>query len=100
VIQPAAERLSASSVGAHLWIGVSGWTYDSWCGRFYPTALPARRRLEYASRRFNSLEVNASFYGLLTPETYRRWRFAHAPRDALSLARRLGGRGGGRRSIR
>ena len=79
MIQPAAERLSASSVGAHLWIGVSGWTYDSWRGRFYPTDLPARRRLEYASRRFNSLEVNASFYGLLTPETYRRW-YHEAPR--------------------
>jgi uncharacterized protein YecE (DUF72 family) len=56
-----------------LWIGVSGWTYDSWRGPFYPATLPARRRLVYASRHFNSLEINSSFYGLLRPETYRRW---------------------------
>jgi len=55
-----------------MWIGVSGWTYDSWAGSFLPAGLPARRRLEYASRRFNCLEGNASFYSLLTPETCRR----------------------------
>jgi uncharacterized protein YecE (DUF72 family) len=54
-------------------IGLSGWSYDGWDGSFYPVGLPDRRRLAYASRRFNSLEVNGSFYGLLTPETYRRW---------------------------
>ena len=59
--------------GRTRWIGVSGWTYDSWKGPFYPPGLPASRRLEYASRRFDSLEVNASFYGLLTPSVYRTW---------------------------
>jgi uncharacterized protein YecE (DUF72 family) len=62
-----------------MWIGVSGWAYDSWKNVFYPPGLAARRRLEYASRRFNSLEINASFYGLLTPETYRRW-YRETPR--------------------
>ncbi|PYN32934.1 MAG: hypothetical protein DME01_19980 [Candidatus Rokuibacteriota bacterium] len=56
-----------------MWIGVSGWTYDSWDGAFYQAGFPARRRLEYVSRRFNSVEIDASFYSLLTPETYRRW---------------------------
>ena len=79
MIRPAAGCLTASPAGAHLWVGVSGWTYDSWRGSFYPAALPARRHLEYASRRFNSLEVNASFYSLLTPETYRRW-YRETPR--------------------
>jgi uncharacterized protein YecE (DUF72 family) len=62
-----------------VWIGVSGWTYDSWVGPFYPVGQPAERRLAYASRRFNSLEINSSFYGLLTPETYRRW-YQETPR--------------------
>jgi hypothetical protein len=52
---------------------------------FYPPGLAARRRLEYASRCFNSLAINASFYGLLTPETYRRWyRESRAAFDSRS----------------
>jgi uncharacterized protein YecE (DUF72 family) len=59
---------------AEIRIGVSGWSYDPWRGAFYPEGLPRRRELEYASRRFNSIEVNGSFYSLLRPETYRRYR--------------------------
>lgn len=56
-------------------IGVSGWSYGHWRkGAFYPEGLAQRRELEYASRRFNSLEINGSFYSLLKPETYRRYR--------------------------
>jgi len=54
-------------------VGLSGWSYDSWRGEFYPDDLPRRRELAYASRRFNSLEVNGSFYSLLKPDTYRGW---------------------------
>jgi uncharacterized protein YecE (DUF72 family) len=54
-------------------IGVSGWSYDSWRGKFYPDDLPRRRQLEHASRRFNSIEINGSFYSLLKPEIYRGW---------------------------
>lgn len=54
-------------------IGVSGWTYASWRGEFYPEDLPRRRELEYASRQFDTIEINGSFYSLLKPETYRGW---------------------------
>lgn len=60
-------------------VGVSGWSYDGWRGPFYPEDLPKRRELEYASRRFASLEINGSFYGLLKPDTYRRW-YEESPR--------------------
>jgi uncharacterized protein YecE (DUF72 family) len=60
-------------VVARCWIGVSGWAYRSWRGKFYPEDLPSRRYLEYASRRFHSLEINGSFYSLQRPRTYRRW---------------------------
>jgi len=43
-------------------IGISGWRYAGWRGVFYPPGLPQRRELEYASRRFGSLEINGSFY--------------------------------------
>jgi uncharacterized protein YecE (DUF72 family) len=55
-------------------VGVSGWSYDEWRGDFYPPDLPIKQQLRYASRRFDSIEVNGSFYSLLTPETYERIR--------------------------
>jgi uncharacterized protein YecE (DUF72 family) len=54
-------------------IGISGWSYAGWRGPFYPDDLPVRRQLHYASRRFNSIEINASFYRLQTPDSYRSW---------------------------
>ncbi len=56
-------------------IGVSGWNYDHWRnGRFYPQNLPRTRELEYITRQFNSAEINGSFYSLLSPGTYEKYR--------------------------
>jgi len=54
-------------------IGISGYDYKPWRGRFYPDDLPARRWLEYASRRFNSVELNGTFYSLKSPAVFERW---------------------------
>ena len=61
-------------------IGISGWTYTPWRGVFYPSGLQHRRELEYASRQFNSIEINGSFYSLQTPSSYRRW-YEETPDD-------------------
>src|SRR5688572_28858475 len=58
---------------ADLRIGISGWNYRSWRGVFYPKGLAQRRELEYASRQFNSIEINGTFYSLQRPEYFRRW---------------------------
>lgn len=58
---------------ADIRIGTSGWSYDHWRGNFYPEDLPQSRRLEYLARRFNSVEINGSFYGLLSPQTYVKY---------------------------
>lgn len=58
---------------SQLRLGISGWNYDNWRGTFYPDDLPQRRQLAYASRYFNSIELNGSFYALQRPDTYRRW---------------------------
>jgi uncharacterized protein YecE (DUF72 family) len=55
-------------------IGLSGWTYKGWRGVFYPPKLPQRRELEYAAGRFNSIEINGTFYGLQKPDAFARWR--------------------------
>ncbi len=54
-------------------IGISGWNYGPWRGRFYPKGWPHHRELEYASRQVSSIEINGSFYSLQRPESYQRW---------------------------
>jgi uncharacterized protein YecE (DUF72 family) len=54
-------------------IGISGWRYAPWRGRFYPKDLAQRRELEYASAQFPSIELNGSFYSLQRPESYAAW---------------------------
>jgi len=61
-------------------VGVSGWRYPPWRGAFYPTGLPQRRELEYASRVFDTIEINGSFYSLQRPEYYAQW-YAQTPAD-------------------
>jgi uncharacterized protein YecE (DUF72 family) len=56
-----------------IYIGISGYNYPSWRGSFYPQNLPARRWLEYASRQFNSIELNGTFYSLKSPAVFQRW---------------------------
>lgn len=55
------------------YVGISGYIYPNWRGVFYPDDLPARRELEYASRQFNSIELNGTFYSLKWPAVYNRW---------------------------
>jgi uncharacterized protein YecE (DUF72 family) len=57
-------------------IGISGWSYAGWRGVFYPKGLPHVRELEFASRIFNSIEINGSFYSLQRPTSYQRWSTA------------------------
>lgn len=54
-------------------IGISGWTYPPWRGKFYPKGLPHKRELSYAAEHFRSVEVNGTFYGLQRPEAFARW---------------------------
>ncbi len=63
-------------------VGISGWIYAPWRGRFYPPGLPHRRELEYASRAVSTIEINGSFYSLQSAASYRRWAAA-VPEDFL-----------------
>ncbi len=60
-------------VMARALIGTSGWAYKSWRERFYPANLPSRRYLEFYGREFPTTELNASFYRLPSPQTFRNW---------------------------
>jgi uncharacterized protein YecE (DUF72 family) len=55
-------------------IGIGGWTYPPWRGTFYPPDLPQKRELEYASSHLGAIEINATFYGRQSPQSWERWR--------------------------
>jgi uncharacterized protein YecE (DUF72 family) len=54
-------------------IGCSGFSYRQWRGPFYPEGLPSRRWLEHYATRFDTVEINATFYRLPTRETVEHW---------------------------
>ena len=55
-------------------IGVSGWLYGSWRGRFYPPGLRHKDELAWVSRKVASIEINGTFYSLQRPACFRTWR--------------------------
>jgi uncharacterized protein YecE (DUF72 family) len=61
-------------------IGISGWRYAGWRGVFYPENLPQKRELEYAAKRFRTIEINGTFYSLQKPELFRAW-YEATPED-------------------
>src|ERR1700721_3598895 len=68
----APDTLSAYRPGK-IHIGISGWRYKGWRGVFYPDKLPHRRELEFASRTFDTIELNGTFYSLQSPLSFSRW---------------------------
>ena len=61
-------------------IGISGWRYAPWRGRFYPEGLAQVDELAFASRMLSSIEINGSFYSLQRPSSYEAWR-VQTPKD-------------------
>jgi uncharacterized protein YecE (DUF72 family) len=54
-------------------IGCSGWNYDDWRGTFYPAGEPRRRWLEVYAERFDTVEVNTTFYRLPNRDAVAAW---------------------------
>jgi uncharacterized protein YecE (DUF72 family) len=54
-------------------IGISGWNYKGWRGKFYPPKLPHKKELAYAAGLFPSVEVNGTFYSLQRPSSFLTW---------------------------
>jgi uncharacterized protein YecE (DUF72 family) len=63
-------------MSGRIYVGVGGWTFEPWRGVFYPEGLPQSKELEYASRQLTSIEINGTYYGSQSPETFRKWRDA------------------------
>jgi uncharacterized protein YecE (DUF72 family) len=72
---PADTAVAELSAGSHrVRVGCSGWTYRHWRGGvFYPDGLPAGRWLEHYASRFDTVELNTTFYRLPTQHAAERW---------------------------
>jgi uncharacterized protein YecE (DUF72 family) len=57
-----------------IYVGVGGWTFEPWRGVFYPKDLTHKRELEYASRKFTSIEINGTYYSSFKPASWAKWR--------------------------
>lgn len=67
-------------MSARAWIGTSGFEYDHWRESFYGGGIPRSRWLEAYADRFDTVELNATFYRLPAAETFGRWA-ERAPGD-------------------
>ncbi len=61
-------------------IGTSGFNYDDWIGRFYPSGMAKSKMLEYYAERFEAVEINSTYYGIPAPATFQSMA-KRTPRD-------------------
>lgn len=54
-------------------IGTSGYNYPEWRGSFYPVKFPANKMLAYYAERFDTVEVNYTFYRMPTEKLLNGW---------------------------
>ncbi len=56
-------------------IGCSGWSYDDWVGRFYPSDLAKKKGewLSYYSKFFSTVEINSTFYRVPNEFMVKSW---------------------------
>jgi uncharacterized protein YecE (DUF72 family) len=78
-------------------IGTQGWNYTAWVGPFYPANTRPADYLAIYARGFDTVEVDATFYGVPSPSTVRTWasrvpdefRFALKMPQEITHERRL-----------
>jgi uncharacterized protein YecE (DUF72 family) len=63
-----------SGFSATIWIGTSGWHYKHWLGNFYPERLAPPKMLPFYCERFDTVELNNSFYHLPKQTALESWR--------------------------
>jgi uncharacterized protein YecE (DUF72 family) len=57
-----------------LHLGTIGWSYNFWKGNFYPNKMASKDFLNYYSTKFNTVEVDSTFYRIPTPQAITNWK--------------------------
>ena len=71
--------------GPRMRIGISGWSYGSWRGVFYPKGLRQKDELAYAAAIFSAIEINGTFYSLQRPQSFLQWAGATPDRFQFAI---------------
>src|SRR5436853_6670198 len=67
------------------WVGTSGYNYPEWKGSFYPEKLPAAKMLPYYAERFETVEINYTFYRTPNEKILAGWNRETPERFRLTL---------------
>ncbi len=54
--------------------------FPPWRETFYPAGLPRARELDYAATKLTSIEINGTYYGSQSPDSFRKW-YQQTPPD-------------------
>lgn len=54
-------------------LGCAIWAYKGWLGDFYPKGSPTSQLLKLYGDRFPTVECNATFYAIPSPQTVAKW---------------------------
>jgi uncharacterized protein YecE (DUF72 family) len=62
-----------SGTSVNLYVGTSGYSYQPWKGKFYPSKLPNDQMLAFYGEHFRAVEINNTFYRLPTASAVKSW---------------------------
>lgn len=54
-------------------IGIGGWSFDPWRETFYPSDVPKKKELAYASEHLTAIEINSTFYRNQPASVFEKW---------------------------
>lgn len=66
-------------------VGCSGWMYRDWRGPVYPEGVPQRAWFRHYAQRFDTVELNNTFYRLPQPAAVEGWREQAPPGFCYAL---------------
>ncbi|HMD42431.1 MAG TPA: DUF72 domain-containing protein [Candidatus Acidoferrum sp.] len=56
-----------------IYLGTCAFTASGWSGAFYPKGMKASEYLSFYSERFDTVEIDSTFYGCPAPKTVTNW---------------------------
>ena len=72
-------------MSAQIRLGTSSFTADGWSGAFYPKGMKSADYLAFYSSRFDTVEVDSTFYRCPTIEAVNNWALKTPPGFIFSL---------------
>jgi uncharacterized protein YecE (DUF72 family) len=69
----------------NLYLGTIGFSYNFWKDNFYPNKTPSKKYLNYYSSKYNTVEIDSTFYRIPTEKTVTNWKQQIPPNFKLAL---------------